>query len=566
MENNKTEQFLKFYEEHIKEDREAAFFTFLTALSKNTDNPQNVFFKGDSGIGKTWVVTNVLNLFEEQDIWMLGGLSPTALVHDYGTLVDKHGIEVPMDNRPSKEQIKEELQLEKGEVSKAELEREIRKRWKTWNDNLKDSYYLVDLTGKLLVFLESPHIETFNRLRPILSHDKLEISYRFTDKDKKGGLRTTHVKIRGWPATIFCTTDKTWLQDLATRSLTITPRTSDAKLRAACILVGQEVAYPVRNSSPEKTKFQTELQKIIDYYTNNGMGKIQVLVPYGEQIGENVPLYQPRVMRDIRHILTFIKLNALVNYETRPKIDKIVLATYEDFKQVMTYFQYCEETTVTGLNKHILDMFHKALEPLKVCNYNSLVEKCQEVLAYPLSQATLYVYVRELEKIGWVDAEPDPEDHRKRIIKVIRDKKELLTSLINEFKTFFGLEQFKAWLKRVLEILYEGRVLSNDFSTDWWINGVEDMFYKYYVPQEENMLGKIEPSNNNLILPEKALNGENTVLDGVNSKVRDYKGIVGSCWICGKLLPQDLVDTTVDEGRTVHLGCYKKLKEGLKSE
>ncbi len=35
---------------------------------------------------------------------------------------------------------------------------------------------------------------------------------------------------------------------------------------------------------------------------------------------------------------------------------------------------------------------------------------------------------------------------------------------------------------------------------------------------------------------------------------------VTTCWLCQKLLPEDLRDTTVHEGKTVHVECFKNLK------
>jgi len=35
-----------------------------------------------------------------------------------------------------------------------------------------------------------------------------------------------------------------------------------------------------------------------------------------------------------------------------------------------------------------------------------------------------------------------------------------------------------------------------------------------------------------------------------------------TCWICHKLLPQDLKNTTVHEGKTCHIECFKNLKTG----
>ena len=213
---NNTEKFLNYYEGRIKEDREASFFIFLTVLSKDSDDPQNVFMKGDSSIGKTWVTTNVLSLFEKHDIWMLGGLSPKALVHSYGELVDENGDPINWEDKPSKDDIATTMVLENPSVSKSMIRKEYFERLKKWNEKLRGSKYIVDMNGKLIVFLDAPNVKTFSALRPILSHDEPEISYRFADKDKQGGHRTTHVVIRGWPAALIYPILDNLMEDLAT--------------------------------------------------------------------------------------------------------------------------------------------------------------------------------------------------------------------------------------------------------------------------------------------------------------------------------------------------------------
>jgi hypothetical protein len=40
---------------------------------------------------------------------------------------------------------------------------------------------LIDLSHKILVFLNTPRPELFNALMPLLSHDKYEIEYEFVD-------------------------------------------------------------------------------------------------------------------------------------------------------------------------------------------------------------------------------------------------------------------------------------------------------------------------------------------------------------------------------------------------
>lgn len=495
---SKTEEYLDYYENRIKEDREASFFIFLTALSKDSDNPQNVFLRGDSGIGKTWVVTNILELFNDSNIWMLGGLSPTALVHSYGDLQDEHGHPFEWTEKPTLAQVKEEMQFNDPSVSKSNIEKEYFERLKNWNEKLKKSKYVVDLNGKLLVFLDAPHIKTFDALRPVLSHDKYEISYRFTDKSAKGQLRTQHVVLRGFPSTIFCTTSRAWLEDLATRSLTITPKTTNIKLRAACILIGEDAAFPMNNHEQK----EAALMKLKLQCLQNDIKDNLVAVPFGPQMGEVIPLNQPRVMRDFKHLVTYIKLNALCNHKHRPKIfgfqKTIILATYEDFETVMQYFRYCEETTTTGLNQHILNVFHKTMIPLKTFTYSDLVNKCKEVLDRPLSESTLRVYVSELQNISYVSEETHPTDKRRKIIRVIKKEEKALDYIRNEFKAWFTLESFKGWLNSVRKNTAENPILLNNIPSDKWDNDVESLFYEHYIPQEEATIrenGKTEGKN-----------------------------------------------------------------------
>lgn len=81
---------------------------FLAGLSACSRNSINVFLKGPSSIGKTYVTMEALKYFPQSDIWMLGGLSPTALVHDYGVFFDPiMGEEVDFDKRPNKRDFKD---------------------------------------------------------------------------------------------------------------------------------------------------------------------------------------------------------------------------------------------------------------------------------------------------------------------------------------------------------------------------------------------------------------------------------------------------------------------------
>lgn len=164
--------------------------------------------------------------------------------------------------------------------------------------------------------------------------------------------------------------------------------------------------------------------------------------------------------------------------------EEFLLATKEDFVTVFKMFQFCEETTVTGLSQHIITVFNDLMKPLMVFNYKTLVEKSKEVLDYPLSSKTLYKYVEELEKIGWVDQQPDPEDKRRRIITVIRTEKNLLSYSLSQFHAFFTLETFREWLKEHFRLFSQNPENSTPLflidGKEWNGNGVNEVFTKYY--------------------------------------------------------------------------------------
>ncbi|MBU0569359.1 toprim domain-containing protein, partial [Patescibacteria group bacterium] len=124
----------------IKQDEENKIVTFLCELSAYTENAQfNISYNAPSSTGKSYIPTEIARLFPQEDVLELAYCSPTAFFHDVG----KHDKEM------------------KG--------------------------YTVDLSRKILIFLDQPHNELLARLRPLLSHDKKEIMLKITDKSQKFG-------------------------------------------------------------------------------------------------------------------------------------------------------------------------------------------------------------------------------------------------------------------------------------------------------------------------------------------------------------------------------------------
>ena len=65
----------------------------------------------------------------------------------------------------------------------------------------KNSKKLIELTGKTLIFLDSPPACLLEALMPLLSHDRMEVEYEYVDTHN--GIKTRGNVLRGFPAVIF---------------------------------------------------------------------------------------------------------------------------------------------------------------------------------------------------------------------------------------------------------------------------------------------------------------------------------------------------------------------------
>jgi len=465
----------------VKRDEVAKNLILSAGVSAYTKNPINLFMRGPSSIGKSYNATEVLKYFPEEDIWYLGGLSPTALVHDYGILYDAKGEDIDLSEKPTRAKVKAELieafkDVEGVKIDKRMVDEEFEKAKKRWRERLRGARYIVDLRQKILCVLEPPHIETYNKLRPILSHDKEEISYKYTDKEAKGRLRTVHVVIKGWPSTIFCSTEELYIEDLATRGFTITPEMGPEKYRAGIEVIGEKKALP--------WKFHNDFDFMLlqGYFRRlkHRLESLNVAIPYARELGKYYPSTYARSMRDYDHVTALLEISALFYYAQRPVLvikhkkpvltgepvideEHVVLATMRDLEFVLGLWRYAEETTVTGLPGHILEFYHKAVEPLaqqmSSFTYQDLTQKYNEVSEHKKSSWTIRKWVKLLTDVGYLDTDPDPADKRRVMVKVIKKVENVCNYWIPRFLGSFKLESFKKWLDDVKKILETESIL-----------------------------------------------------------------------------------------------------------
>lgn len=181
---------------------------FYTILSTYTNNPCNLAINSPSGEGKTYVLHKVGEKFPKEDVMFLAGMTDKALFHRQGALVIKNDVGEYESVDDKVAQIDSEIVDKEGEIAtskdssfKQARRNEIKQLEKQKQELLKDAKKLIELSHKILVFLDTPRPELFNALMPLLSHDKYEVEYEFVDT--LNGIKTKTNILRGWPAVVF---------------------------------------------------------------------------------------------------------------------------------------------------------------------------------------------------------------------------------------------------------------------------------------------------------------------------------------------------------------------------
>lgn len=221
----------------VKQEDSLLRQVFYVGLSVDSDNPLGLGIMAPTGEGKTYVIKEViLKFFPKKDIWVIGSMSPKVLIRQNGILVDSN-------NEPINDRVKELKTLisakedEEGSSKKEELKKQLRQLY-------ENSKVLIDLSSKILVFLEPPHHELWSILKPILSHDAWEMEHPFVDKTEYSGTQVKKVVTRGWPVCIFCSArdESRWevWPEIQSRFLITSPNMSPEKYQESNFLTAQK--------------------------------------------------------------------------------------------------------------------------------------------------------------------------------------------------------------------------------------------------------------------------------------------------------------------------------------
>ena len=438
----------------VKRDNVTKSAVFFSGLSAYLHDPLNLFEKASSGAGKTYNAIETLEYFPQEDIWFLSGMSPKALVHQKSKLLDKDGNEIDLADKPQKPNKSDFRNNEDGYKAALQVYETERKEF---NNKLRDSYHYINIENKIFVFLETPDPETMRMLYPIFSHDKKRIEYRFVNKTASGGLRTELVVIEGYPTAIFLTTDRKYVEELATRTFTVSPEESTEKIDDANRLTNLKAALPwkCKLETPRFLAIKNLIQKIRDTLKNE---EINVLIPFLD-LHELFPKDIARDMRDFSHFTQFLKAFTILHIYQRPVLiienKKYVLANNYDAFCCYQIFKELIESTRTGTEKRILDFYHDFVMGGVNLYVSSLTTAYNMKNKVPISDYTIRKWLNRLNEIGYVDKREDEEDKRRNfyvpLVEKPQENPDNVCDSEKQTKLMSILEKgFKLWLTEYL--------------------------------------------------------------------------------------------------------------------
>ena len=410
-----------------------------TGLSTYTYEPMNLAIIAATSEGKTYGVIQSMKYFPTDDVLYIGSMSTKVLVRQKGILVDSNHNAIEYKVKELRIMIDESADDEEKRYLKEELEK-----------LLQDSKRLIDLKGKILIFLEQPQYELWNLIKPILSHDVSEIEFPYVDKTDKEGIVTKKVVVRGWPSCIFCSArdESRWegWPEIQSRFLITSPNMSKEKYFESNILIAQRKGLPNlvqqhvivsdKDIQIAKACILSLKQNINDLHNSNNANYDHntniVWIPYHEILASALQSNRGTDNRAANRIFSLINIVALARAHVRPRLifgkEKLVVATLEDLAEVLHITQ-----NVSGIPTHKIQFYKDVFIPLYKSKTDAdikegkqekriavttpqLCEHYKSITGKAITSNNMkQTYLNELINNGYIDEEDSELDKRGKI-------------------------------------------------------------------------------------------------------------------------------------------------------
>lgn len=382
-------------------------------LSAYTGNSITAFLIAPTSEGKTYSTVTVSDIFPTEDVIIIGRMSPTALIHQNGFLIDKDGYPI----QDSIDLFDKKIAEAKGQ-EKTEFERQK-------EDLLRESRMCVDLKNKILIFIDNPHPQTYEMLKPIMSHDKKELVYKTTKGD--GSLRVKESLIRNWPVFIFCSAknearNEVWAE-MKNRAIMLSPNTDVKKYAEANKLTGQKFGLPTWCKSiyenpedKERSKNQiTILKERLNQLCDDGNNP--VINVFNDDLSQLFPKNTAESMRHYTRFNSLMNLETLLNAENNPseiiekdgKRVKSIFTTINDIdnaRKILGNISTLPPDKIKFMDKVFTPLLSEKLDGALTTTW--LAEKYTAVFGKPITpKQILENYCNYLEDSGILESEQE---------------------------------------------------------------------------------------------------------------------------------------------------------------
>ncbi|MDR4492430.1 MAG: hypothetical protein R2685_16295 [Candidatus Nitrosocosmicus sp.] len=457
--------------EAVKEEKLVKQVVY-TMLSAYTNNPINLSINAPPGEGKSYVLTTVGDLFPKANVIYIAGMSSKAIFHKDGYIAirDEDGEYVEVEDEL--QQLKETIQDKKSELSRikndptltqldkiAELDKEIDKDKQRIKYIEKNVVKVIDLSHKILVFLDTPSSEIFDALMSLLSHDMYEVEYQFVDSSNRTGLKTRTNVLRGWPSVIFAQaidyTQYPRYQEIQRRFIIANPKMDVEKYQSAINHIlekkgSPDFVYQQKIVSDEDKDVAREIilnikDDILSLSRSTKLGKNNTIVPFVHLIprilSKNITA-QDMTFTD--RLMNVVGLVTSINHRKRPYMEirpafkndsfRIPMTLYSDLAQALSlvnnFHGGIRPYVLEWYSKVFLELFNSKVQPnSKIDKVGSeiaepriavttteLIDKTKEAMSKSLtSKSLLQEFVYPLLNTGYIDSIQSELDKRAKI-------------------------------------------------------------------------------------------------------------------------------------------------------
>lgn len=430
---------------YVKNEDQLIQLILLVMTSAYTPNPLNMALEGPHSEGKSYPLTQVAKIFPPSDVWQLGGMSPAALRREKGKLMD----------RVTGQNLEPQIAALKKKVGLLGDSKDDRKRKELLKSQLVKIYEkgvnTINLEGKILLFLEAPDKKTFRELRPIMSRDAYEITYKYVDRAYQHGPQVTlEARIKGWPVAIYATADapkgNIWKQ-IRSRFIVVSPTMNRAKYRSANQLTA--ATYGGWSIPDELGQEDHEIQRATRYIRLVKQALYSVFIetskkgyippdkirftknPMSREIESNFPHNEGQRMRDFRDFLALMDASCLFNLFNRPYIEIqghphwiVTEKDLQNIKDILGHYHFFVKDSELPLQfyQDVIEMMNKnpdyeLEEGVDGDGYTKAdIKKAMKQVGYEKGNTWLNEYIlTPLEDLGLLEETQNTRDKRRKI-------------------------------------------------------------------------------------------------------------------------------------------------------